>query len=100
MLEYIQRVREKQSWLYEEINYRNQLRKGREQLKERLIWINKIIKQLELKDCLAYNLDIEIFIDEKDKIINQIDNLKFNIRYSTIRIIYYKELCSITTTLG
>ena len=49
MLKYINRVREKQSWLYEQINYRNQLRKGREQLKERLIWINKTIKQLELK---------------------------------------------------
>ena len=44
MLEYIQRVREKQSWLYEEINYKNQLRRGREQLKERLIWIDKTIK--------------------------------------------------------
>ena len=97
MLEYIQRVREKQSWLYEEINYRNQLRKGREQLKERLIWINKTIKQLELKDSLEYDLDIVLYIDEKDRIINEIDNLEFNIRYS---INYYKEICSITTTLG
>ena len=100
MLEYIQRVREKQSWLYEEITYRNQLRKGREQLKERLIWINKTIKQLELKDSLEYDLDMKLFIDEKDKIINKIDNLEFNTRYSTIRINYYREICSITTTLG
>ena len=100
MLEYIQRVSEKQSWLYEEINYRNQLRKGREQLKERLIWINKTIKQLELKDSLEYDLDMKLFIDEKDRIINEIDNLEFNIKYSTIRINYYIEICSITTTLG
>ena len=100
MLEYIKRVREKQNCLYEEINYTTQLRRGREQLKERLIWINKTIKQLELKDSLEYDLDMELFIDEKDRIINEIDNLEFNIRYSTIRINYYKEICSITTTLG
>ena len=100
MLEYINRVREKQSQLYEEINYRNQLRNGRGQLKERLISINKIIKQLELKDSLEYDLDIELFIEEKDRIINEIDNLEFNVRYSTIRINYYKEIYSITTTLG
>ena len=79
MLEYIKRVREKQSWLYEEINYRNQLKRGRRQLKERLIWIDKTLEQLELKDSLDYDLEIELFIEVKDRIINEVKNLGFNI---------------------
>ena len=58
------------------------------------------MKQWELKDSLEYDLDIKLFIEEKDRIINEIDNLEFNIRYSIIRINYYKEICSITTILG
>ena len=57
------------------------------------------MKQLQLKDNVEYDLDIK-FIEEKDRIINKLDNLEFNVRYSTIRINYYKEICSITTTLG
>ena len=57
-------------------------------------------EQLGLKDSLDYDLYIELFIQEKERIINKINNLEFNIRYSTIRINYYNEICSITTTIG
>ena len=69
ILEYIRRVRKKQSWLYEEINYRNQLRRGRKQLKERLIWIDKTLEQLELKYSLDYDLDIELLNEKYTRII-------------------------------
>ena len=49
MLEYIRKIRENQDNLNKEINYRNWIRKIMENLKEKLIWIEETLENLEKK---------------------------------------------------
>ena len=94
MLEYIQRVRKKQSWLYEEINYRNHLKREKRQSEEKLLRIKLTLEKGDTNDSL-YNT-----IHEQQMLMNHIDNIELHIKYSTIRISYYTENCKITTTIG
>ena len=57
MLEYIRKTRENQDNLNKEINYRNRIRKIMENLKEKLIWIEETLENLEKSTCDSlYNL--------------------------------------------
>ena len=100
MLEYIRKTRENQENLNNEINYRNRIRKIMENLKEKLIWIEKTLENLEKStfDSL-YNLKNSLR-EEQHKIINNIENLELDIHYSTIRINYYTEICNSAITTG
>ena len=57
MLEYIRQTRENQENLNNEINYRNWIRQIMENLKEKLIWIEKTLENLDKSTCDSlYNL--------------------------------------------
>ena len=100
MLEYIRQTRENQDNLNNEINYRNRIRKIMENLKEKLIWIEETLENLEKSTCDSlYNLKNSLR-EEQNKIINNIENLELDIRYSTIRINYYTEICNSAITTG
>ena len=100
MLEYIRKTRENQDNLNKEINYRNRIRKIMENLKEKLIWIEETLENLEKSTCDSlYNLKNSLR-EEQHKIINNIENLELDIHYSTIRINYYTEICNSAITTG
>ena len=100
MLEYIRQTRENQENLNNEINYRNQIRKIMEDLKEKLIWIEKTLENLDKSTCDSlYNLENSLR-EEQHKIINNIENLELDIHYSTDRINYYTEICNFAITTG
>ena len=100
MLEYIRKTRENQDNLNEEINYRNRNRKIMENLKEKLIWIEETLENLEKSTCDSlYNLKNSLR-EEQRKIINNIENLELDIHYSTVRINYYTEICNSAITTG
>ena len=100
MLEYIRKTRENQDNLNEEINYRNRIRKIMENLKEKLIWIEETLENLEKSTCDSlYNLKNSLR-EEQHKKINNIENLELDIHYSTIRINYYTEICNSTIITG
>ena len=100
MLEYIRKTRENQDNLNKEINYRNLIRKITQNLKEKLIWIEETLKNLEKGTCDSlYNLKNSLR-EEKHKIINNIENLELDIHYSTIRINYYTKICNSAITTG
>ena len=100
MLEYIRKTRENQDNLNEEINYRNRIRKIMENLKEKLIWIEETLENLEKSTCDSlYNLKNSLR-EEQHKIINNIENLELDIYYSTDRINYYTEICNSAITTG
>ena len=100
MLEYIRKTRENQDNLNKEINYRNQIRKIMENLKEKLIWIEETLENLEKSTCDSlYNLKNSLR-EEQHKIINNIENLELDIHYSTVRINYYTEICNSAITTG
>ena len=100
MLEYIRKTRENQDNLNEEINYRNRIRKIMENLKEKLIWIEETLENLEKSTCDSlYNLKNSLR-EEQHKIINDIENLELDIHYSTVRINYYTEICNSAITTG
>ena len=100
MLEYIRKTRENQENLNNENNYRNRIRKVMENLKEKLIWIEKTLKNLEKSTCDSlYNLKNSLR-EEQYKIINNIENLELDIYYSTDRINYYTRICNSVITTG
>ena len=100
MLEYIRQTRENQENLNNEINYRNRIRQIMKDLKEKLIWIEKNIENLEKSTCDSlYNLKNSLR-EEQHKIINNIENLELDIHCSTIRINYYTEICNSAITTG
>ena len=100
MLEYIRKTRENQDNLYEEINYRNRIRKIMENLKEKLELIEKTLENLDKSTCDSlYNLKNSLR-EEQHKIINNIENLELDIHYSTVRINYYTEICNSAITTG
>lgn len=100
MLEYIRKTRENQDNLNNEINYRNRIRKIIENLKEKLIWIEETLENLEKSTCDSlYNLKNSLR-EEQHKIINNIENLELDIHYSTVRINYYTEICNSAITTG
>ena len=71
-----------------------------ENLKEKLIWIEETLEKLGKSTCESlYNLKNSLR-EEQHKIINNIENLKLNIHYSTIRINYYTEICNSAITTG
>ena len=76
MFEYIRKTRENQDNLNKEINYRNRIRKIIENLKEKLIWIEETLENLEKSTCdNLYNLKNSLR-EEQLKIINNIENLE------------------------
>ena len=100
MLEYIRKTRENQDNLNNEINYRNRIRKIMENLKEKWIWIEETLENLEKSTCDSlYNLKNSLR-EEQHKIINNIENLELDIHYSTDRINYYIEICNSAITTG
>ena len=100
MLEYIRKTRENQENLNNEINYRNRIRKIIEDLKEKLIWIEKTLENLDKSTCDSlYNLK-NLLREEQHKIINNIENLELDIYYSTDRINYYTRICNSVITTG
>ena len=100
MLEYIRQTRENQENLNNEINYRNRIRQIMKDLKEKLIWIEKTLENLDKSTCDSlYNLKNSLR-EEHHKIINNIENLELDIHYSTIRINYYTEICNSAITTG
>ena len=71
-----------------------------ENLKEKLIWIEKTLENLEKSTCESlYNLKNSLR-EEQHKIINNIENLELDIHYSTVRINYYTEICNSAITTG
>ena len=100
MLEYIRQTRENQENLNNEINYRNRIRKIMENLKEKLIWIEKTLENLDKSTCDSlYSLKNSLR-EEQHKIINNIENLELDIYYSTDRINYYTRICNSVITTG
>ena len=71
-----------------------------ENLKEKLIWIEKTLENLDKNTCdSVYNLKNSLR-EEQHKIINNIENLELDIHYSTVRINYYTEICNSAITTG
>ena len=100
MLEYIRQTRENQENLNNEINYRNRIRQIMKDLKEKLIWIEKTLENLDKSTCDSlYNLKNSLR-EEQHKIINNIENLELDIYYSTDRINYYTRICNSAITTG
>ena len=100
MLEYIRKTRENQDNLNKEINYRSQIRKIMKNLKEKLIWIEKTLENLDKSTCDSlYNFKNSLR-EEQHKIINNIENLELDIHYRTDRINYYTEICNSAITTG
>ena len=100
MLEYIRKTRENQENLNNEINYRNQIRKIMEDLKEKLIWIEETLENLGKSTCDSLNNLKNSLREEQHEIINNIENLELDIHYSTVRINYYTEICNSAITTG
>ena len=100
MLEYIRQTRENQENLNNEINYRNRIRQIMKDLKEKLIWIEKTLENLDKSTCDSLHNLKNSLREEQHKIINNIENLELDIHYSTDRINYYTEICNSAITTG
>ena len=99
MLEYIKKIRERQNWIYEEVNYRNQLEIEKRQLEEKLL---KMKLTLDADNDLfntyekLFNTDEKLPIHEQQILVNQIKNINLRIEYSKVRIKYYTEIAKIS----
>ena len=100
MLEYIRKTRENQDNLNNEISYKNRIRKIMENLKEKLIWIEKTLENLDRSTCNSLDNLKNSLREEQHKIINNIENLELDIYYSTDRINYYTRICNSVITTG
>lgn len=95
-LEYVRRIRLINSWLYEEIQYRSELKESLTQLKEHLEWIEI---QLD-KDLFIISNFLQKSLEQQVKLDKDIYNIELDIEYTTSRIKYYKKISKITSTLG
>lgn len=93
-LEYIRRIRLRQSWLDNEINHRRELKEILKYHKGSLAWLKIIIAK-------SNNwMIISDMLKEQDLLIREIKNIELDITYSTSRLKYYIKICKITSTLG
>ena len=98
----IKKIRERQNWIYEEVNYRNQLEIEKRQLEEKLLKMKLTLEKEDTDNDLfntyekLFNTDGKLPIHEQQILVNQIKNINLRSEYSKVRIKYYTEIAKIS----
>ena len=102
MLEYIKKkIRDRQNWIYEEVNQRNQLEIEKRQLEEKSLKMKLTLEKKDTDNDLfnkykkLFNTDEKLPIHEQQILANQIKNINLHIEYRKVRIKYYTEIAKI-----